>query len=200
MYQPVPTPDELTLILATLTSDDADRVAYAFQFAAAAHRGQLRDEGTPFINHPVRVAAILWNELGCRDVDLVLSALCHDVLEDCAGIDEEILRGVIGDRALDLVLVVTKSQVPDDQKPARDRAYLDSIRGAGHDARLLKLADRIHNLRSILDAGDTAKARRYLEISRAEFLPIAAATDVTAERLVAAACDDVERYLARASG
>lgn len=196
MYQPAPVPHSLTMILTVLSHDDARRVEYAFQFAAAAHAGQIRDEGTPFIDHPVSVASILCNELGSRDVDVVLAALCHDVLEDCVELDESVLRGVIGERGTELVLAVTKPSVPDDQKAARDRIYLDCIRRADYDVRLVKLADRIHNLRSIPNSGDPAKARRYLEVSRREFLPIAAATDLTAERLVASACDDIERYLA----
>ena len=195
MYQPAPVPGEITLILAQLAPEDVDRVRTTFQFAAAAHVGHVRDEGLPFIAHPVHVAAILWHELGNRKVDLVLAALCHDVLEDCPNIDPAVLGDLIGQSALELVLAVTKRGVAEDLKTARDREYLDAIRRASHDVRLLKLADRIHNLRSIPAAGNPAKARRYLDVSRAEFLPIAAATDVTAERLVATACDAIERYL-----
>lgn len=195
MYQPVPVPGEITLILAQLAPEDVDRVRTTYQFAAAVHDGQLRDEGSPFIAHPVHVATILWNELGNRKVDLVLAALCHDVLEDCPEIAPAVLGDLIGQSALELVLAVTRQGVAEDLKTARDSEYLDSIRRASHDVRLLKLADRIHNLRSIPAAGNPAKARRYLDVSRTEFLPIAAATDVTAERLVAAACDAIERYL-----
>jgi GTP pyrophosphokinase len=197
MYQPAPLPTILTLILAAQMPDDARRLHDAFQFAAAAHAGQCRDEGTPFIEHPVRVAGILWSELGCRDVDALAAALTHDVIEDCDWIDDEILVGIIGEPALALVQAVTKPHVADEQKPARDRAYLDALRDASHIARLLKLADRIDNLRGVPLAGDPAKARRYLTVSRAEFIPLAISTDPAAERLVAEACDAVEAYLAR---
>jgi (p)ppGpp synthase/HD superfamily hydrolase len=199
MYQPTPPPAALTIILGALAPDDAGRLHDAFQFAAAAHAGQLRDEGTPFIEHPVRVADILWSELGCRDVDVLAAALTHDTLEDCDWLGPDVLGGVIGTPALELVELVTKSRVSEECKPARDRAYLDALREAPHAARLLKLADRIDNLRGVLLTGDPAKAQRYLTVSRAEFIPLAVATDPAAERLVAAACDALESYLANTS-
>lgn len=195
MYEPAQMPMSLTMILATQAPDDADRIAYAFQFAAQAHLGQLRDEGTPFIEHPVAVATILWSELGCRDADMLVAALMHDVLEDSPEIEPSIIADLIGLRSFELVEAVTKPPVPDSEKPARDRAYLDRIRDASADVRLLKLADRIHNLRQVVRAGDPAKARRYLNVSRQEFYPLALATSAAAARLIAAACEDIERYL-----
>ena len=195
MYQPAPIPAPLTMILATQPEDDARRLEYAFQFAAAAHETQLRDEGTPFIDHPVAVAAILWGELDCRDADMLVAALMHDVLEDCAGVEQAALADLIGPRAFELVESVTKPPVADERKPARDRAYLDRLRDASADVRLLKLADRIHNLRQVVHANDPAKARRYLEVSRLEFYPLALATSATAARLVAEACDAIDGYL-----
>jgi GTP pyrophosphokinase len=197
LYQQSPIPTSLVTILATLPPDEAERVAYAFQFAAAAHAGQQRDEGTPYIDHPVAVAVILWGELGCRDVDLLLAALMHDILEDCDEISADTLGGVIGDRALHLVQQVTKPRVPAACKTQRDREYMDRIRAADTDVRLLKLADRIHNLRSVPLGPDRAKARRYLDVSREEFYPLALATNITAATLVADACDAIERHLER---
>ncbi|MCC6935547.1 MAG: bifunctional (p)ppGpp synthetase/guanosine-3',5'-bis(diphosphate) 3'-pyrophosphohydrolase [Thermomicrobiales bacterium] len=196
MYEPAPVPMALTMILATQVPDDAARIAYAYQFAAQAHRGQMRDEGTPFIDHPVAVATILWSELGSRDADMLVAALMHDVLEDSPEIESTVVADLIGPRAFELVEAVTKPPVPDADKPARDRAYLDRIRDASANVRLLKLADRIHNLRQVVHANDPAKANRYLEVSRQEFYPIALATSAAAARLIAAACDDIERYLA----
>jgi (p)ppGpp synthase/HD superfamily hydrolase len=195
LYQQRPIPSPFVTVLATLRPDDAERVAYAFQFAAEAHGTQQRDEGTPFIDHPVAVAVILWSELGCRDVDMLLAALAHDILEDCVDIDADVLVGVIGAGALDLVRQVTKAQVAAEHKAQRDQDYLDHLRTARADVRLLKLADRIHNLRSIVLSDDRAKALRYLTVSRDEFYPMALATDITAAQLVAEACDAIERFL-----
>lgn len=198
MYQPAPIPPTLTLILATQPADEARRIEYVFQFAAAAHDGQARDEGAPFIEHPVAVVSILWGELGCRDVDMLVAALMHDVLEDCVDVDPDGVKDLIGARAFGLVESVTKPPVPEQCKRERDRAYLDRLRDAPSDVRLLKLADRIHNLRQVVHANNPAKARRYLEVSRAEFYPLALATSPIAARLIAEACDAIERYLVAA--
>lgn len=195
-YQQATLPAPMTLMLAFLSDEDAERLKQAFQFAAAAHAEHTRDEGTPYIDHPVRVAQILWEELGNRDVDLLIAALNHDVLEDCDWLAPSVLESIFGPHVTAMVLDVTKERVPDAEKAARDRAYLDRLAGLSHESRLLKLADRIDNLRGVTASGDLAKARRYLDVSRAEFIPLALATDQTAARLIIDACDAIEAYLA----
>jgi (p)ppGpp synthase/HD superfamily hydrolase len=194
MYVPAAPPPSLTTLLAAMSPSDAERLLDAYRVAAAAHHGQLRDEGTPFIEHPVRVAQILWSELGVRDVDLLIAALNHDVLEDCE-LDVAFMTSKFGEHVAELVLQVTKPPAPVEERAARDTAYLAALRDAPRDARMLKLADRIDNLRGVPHANDPAKAARYLRVSRAEFLPLALLTDPTAERLIAEACDAVETYL-----
>ncbi len=195
-YRPAPIPTALTVILAGLPSDQSVRIERTFQFAAAAHAGQLRDEGTPFIEHPVRVAAIIWSELKRRDPDLIAAALTHDVLEDCPDIGATMLGEIIGVRALAFVEDVTKGPVGDGTKEERDRAYLESLPRLPLESRVVKLADRIDNVRSVVHSPEIDKARRYLDVTRAAMLPLASATDITAHRILATACDELEAYLA----
>lgn len=189
-------PVAVALMIATLSAEDAVRIEFAYRFAAAAHDGQTRDEGTPFIEHPARVARILWEEFGSRDVDAIIAALNHDVLEDCDWLDTGILGGALGEAPTRLIVHVTKERVADNKKAARDRAYLDRLWEIPSEARLLKLADRLDNLRSVVNAGDPAKARRYLTVSREAFIPLALATDPVAAQLIGNACDEIEHYLA----
>ena len=186
----------LTEILEQAPPSQRDEITRAYRFAEASHAKHTRDEGTPFIEHPLRVASILVGELGCCDQDVIKAAFNHDVLEDCPAITMAKLTEVIGPRACAMVVDVTKIQVPSEQKAARDRAYLDRLSGLPWESRLLKLADRIDNLRSVPASGDPAKARRYLEVSLAEFVPLAATTSPAAERLVLQACDRIQEYLA----
>lgn len=195
-YRPAEIPPALTSVLTGLHRDDAERLASGFRFAAAAHAEHTRDEGTPFIDHPIAVAVILSEELGCRDVDVLIAALNHDVLEDCGWLRRVEVAGAIGERATGLVAEVTKERVPPAETAERDRRYMEHLWRITPDAKLLKLADRIHNLRSIPNANDPAKARRYLEVSRSEFYPLALTIDPTAARLIAEACDSIEAYLA----
>lgn len=194
-YRPAEIPPALTTVLTSLHPDDAERLVSAFRYAAAAHAEHTRDEGSPFIDHPVAVAVILGEELGCLDVDVLIAALNHDVLEDCDWLSQADVAGAIGERATGFVADVTKEQVPVGEKSARDRRYLDHLWHISPEAKSLKLADRIHNLRSIPSANDPAKARRYLEVSRREFYPLALTVDPTAARLIAEACDAIEAYL-----
>lgn len=187
----------LKAVSAALPPADQARLELTYCFAAQAHEGQLRDEGTPFIEHPLRVALILATELNCRDADVLAAALCHDVLEDCPQIDDAQLTAVIGERACGMVRDVTKRPVPEEQQAERDRAYMDALPGLTYESRLLKLADRIDNLRSVTLSGDLDKMRRYLEVSRAEFRPLAAQTNPTTELLVMQACDAVAFTLAK---
>lgn len=198
-YRPAEIPPSLTNVLAGLHVDDAERLVSAFRYAAAAHAEHTRDEGSPFIEHPVAVAVILYEELGCRDVDVLIAALNHDVLEDCHWLSRADLAGALGNRATGFVADVTKEQVPDSEKADRDRRYLDHLWEIAPEAKLLKLADRIHNLRSVLHANDLAKAQRYLDVSRREFYPLALTVDPTAARLIADACDAIEQYLVLAN-
>lgn len=199
-YRAPRTPPDVALIIATLPTDDSGQIVAAYRFAAAAHEGQLRNEGTPYIEHPVRVARILWEELGSRDVDIFIAALNHDVLEDCDWLDSDVLSGALGTRATELVEHVTKPAVPEGEKAARDLAYMDSLWEIPREARLLKLADRLDNLRSVIYAGDPAKAARYLTVSRDKFIPLALATDPVAAQLISEACGRIEQYLAAENG
>ena len=198
-YRPAEIPPVLTNILIGLHAEDAERLASAYRFAAAAHAEHTRDEGSPFIDHPVAVAIILNDELGCRDVDVLIAALNHDVLEDCGWLGRADVAGAIGERATGIVAEVTKELVPDSEKSARDQRYLEHLWQIGPEAKLLKLADRIHNLRSIPNANDPAKARRYLDVSRREFIPLALTVDPAAARLIAEACDTIDAYLSTLS-
>src|SRR5690242_20165150 len=75
--------EHLTALLAErLGEEDLGLVRRAYEVARAAHEGQLRDEGTPYIIHPIRVATLLVEELHNYSTHLICAALLHDVIED----------------------------------------------------------------------------------------------------------------------
>ena len=129
---------------------DLELVTRAFRFAAAAHEGQQRRSGEPFITHPVGVAKI------CAELRLdeqtIAAALLHDVVEDTST-ELEALREEFGDEVAQLVDGVTKlTRV---QFQSREQAEAENYRkmvvAMAEDVRviLVKLADRLHNLRTI---------------------------------------------------
>src|SRR5260370_35339543 len=82
-----------------LNEVDIARIRSAYEVAQVAHSGQTRDEGTPYIVHPVRVAVSLVDELNLYSPTLVCSALLHDVIEDSDVTREDIERMFDGEIA-----------------------------------------------------------------------------------------------------
>jgi guanosine-3',5'-bis(diphosphate) 3'-pyrophosphohydrolase len=147
---------------------DRDLVGRAFQAAAAAHEGQLRRSGEPFIKHPWGVAKI------CAELRLdeqtIAAALLHDVVED-TGSELEHLRIDFGNEIAELVDGVTK--LTRIQFQSREQAEAENYRkmivAMAQDVRviLIKLADRLHNLRTIEYLGkqkQVQKAKETLEV------------------------------------
>ena len=121
----------------------------AYDFAAYAHKDQLRKSGEPYISHPVAVARIVAEELELG-ANPVMAAFLHDVVEDCPYTIDDI-RERFGDDVAFLVGVVTKQKrVQYDQSKQVDnfRQILSSVQ---FDVRaiLVKLADRLHNMRTL---------------------------------------------------
>src|SRR6478672_8844537 len=147
---------------------DRELLTRAFQYAAAAHAGQVRQSGQEFIYHPWGVARIVASLQ--LDEPTLAAALLHDVVED-TGIDIEALRAEFGDEIATLVEGVTKlTRV---QFQSREHAEAENYRklivAMAEDVRviLIKLADRLHNLRTIEYLGkqkQLQKARETLEV------------------------------------
>src|SRR4029453_13916144 len=87
---PGPGPEELTAVLGYLKPRDVEKIEQAYQVARAAHSGQYRQSGEPYITHPLAVAKILaeWH----LDAQALMAALLHDVVEDTATTKSEISR------------------------------------------------------------------------------------------------------------
>ncbi|MEM9956122.1 MAG: HD domain-containing protein [Pseudomonadota bacterium] len=122
----------------------------AYVFGVKAHGEQKRASGEPYFNHPVEVAAIL-TELKLDDATIV-TALLHDTVEDTDATSEEI-AGLFGQEIADLVDGVTKlSQL---ELASKEHAQAENFRkllmAVAKDPRVLlvKLTDRLHNMRTI---------------------------------------------------
>ena len=129
---------------------DPALIQRAYVFADHAHRDQLRKSGEPYISHPIAVAAIL-ADLGLDDVTIA-SALLHDAVED-TGVSVEDLARDFGTEVAEIVDGVTKlDRIRFTSKEAQQAASMRKMLMAmARDARvlLIKLADRLHNMRTI---------------------------------------------------
>lgn len=147
---------------------DVDLINRAYSIAEDMHNGQLRKSGEPYIIHPVEVARIL-AELGMDDETLV-AGLLHDVIEDTPYTKEQ-LRAEFGDEVLLLVDGVTKlgSIVFENKEEKQAENLRKMFLAMSKDIRVLiiKLADRLHNLRTInymTEEKIKEKCRETLEI------------------------------------
>ncbi len=129
-------------------SDPGGRILAALQFAAHKHRDQRRKDhaASPYINHPIALATILWHEGGVRDAGVICAALLHDTIEDTQTTAEE-LRKHFGLRVARVVLEVTDDKLL--PKPERKRRQIEHAPHLSRAAKLVKLADKIANLRDV---------------------------------------------------
>ena len=143
---------------------DKELLARAFHYAAAAHEGQVRRSGEPFVHHPWGVAKI------CAELHLdeqsLAAALLHDVVEDTE-VELDDLRAEFGDEIAILVEGVTKLTRTSFQSREQAEAenYRKMIVAMAQDVRviLIKLADRLHNMRTIEYQGKQTQVRKAKE-------------------------------------
>jgi GTP pyrophosphokinase len=156
-----------------LKPGDVARLAEAYRFSEAAHSGQRRQSGEPYISHPIAVAEILaaWH----LDAQALIAALLHDVTEDTAVTPAEI-SDTFGKPVAELVDGVSKLDKIEFQSAADAQAenFRKMLLAMARDVRviLIKLADRLHNMRT-LHAVSPAKRKRVAHETMDIYAPIA---------------------------
>ena len=152
---------------------DLSRLEEAYHFSDAAHQGQYRKSGEPYISHPVAVAGILseWQ----LDAQTLIAALLHDVVEDTDVSKDDISRR-FGKSIADLVDGVSKLDRIEfqSQQDAQAENFRKMLLAMARDVRviLIKLADRLHNMRT-LEAVHPQKRRRVAAETLEIYAPIA---------------------------
>jgi GTP pyrophosphokinase len=142
--------DIVDRVQSTRPTANIELVHKAYVFTAKVHHGQLRESGEPYLIHPLNVSYILadWN----MDEETVVTGLLHDTVEDTVATIDEI-RELFGDTVAQLVDGVTKISrvVISDVADQKAESLRKMILAMGKDIRviLVKLADRIHNVRTI---------------------------------------------------
>jgi GTP pyrophosphokinase len=152
---------------------DVARLAEAYRFSEAAHAGQKRQSGDPYISHPLAVARIL---AGWRlDGQTLMAALLHDVMED-ASVTKAEISDTFGRPVAELVDGVSKLDRIEFQsaEDAQAENFRKMLLAMARDVRviLIKLADRLHNMRT-LGAVPPAKRRRIARETMEIYAPIA---------------------------
>lgn len=121
----------------------------AVAFAAEKHRHQRRKdaEASPYINHPIALANVLCHEGGVDHITVLCAAVLHDTIEDTETTASE-LEAVFGRLVASVVLEVTDDKSLN--KAARKQLQIDHAPQLSDEAKLVKLADKICNLRDVL--------------------------------------------------
>lgn len=159
--------------LSYLKPDEIVQIKKAFQFADAAHLGQYRHSGEPYITHPVAVAELCatWR----LDAPSIMAALMHDVIEDTGSTKADLVEK-FGNKVAELVEGLTKLDKLEFQSHAEAQAesFRKMFMAMARDVRviLVKLADRTHNMRT-LDAVPMEKRRRVAAETIEIYAPIA---------------------------
>lgn len=145
---------------------DVALFAHALAFAAAKHRNQRQDnaDACAYINHPIALVHLLTHEGAIHDATVLCAALLHDTIEQTNTRAQE-LRDIFGSQITDIVLELTDDYgVP---LPVRQRQQIERAPHLSKSAQLIKLADKICNVRDIFTAPSphetVASQRAYIE-------------------------------------
>ena len=127
------------------------RLQRAFRYAAEKHKGQARKQtAVPYLSHLMAVASLVLEAGG--DEDLAIAALLHDVVEDCGGMPRlREIRNQFGPRVARIVEGCTDSFTePKPEWIERKKDYLEEVKHADAETRLVSASDKLHNVRTIL--------------------------------------------------
>ena len=155
-------------------SADEDAINRAYVYAMKMHGSQLRASGDPYFSHPIEVAGILTRYK--LDSASIITALLHDTIEDTAATHEEIKK-LFGDEILRLVDGVTKLtrlELQSDQTKQAEN-FRKLVLAMSEDIRVLlvKLADRVHNMRTLHFIKNADKRRRIASETLEIYAPLA---------------------------
>ncbi|MCR4298818.1 MAG: RelA/SpoT family protein, partial [Gallionella sp.] len=158
---------------AYLKPQDIKHVREAIEFGRAAHQGQTRQSGDPYISHPIAVARILTTLH--LDVQAIIAALLHDVVEDTDTTTEQVEKK-FGEPVAELVDGLSKLDrvLFETREDAQAENFRKMLLAMAHDVRviLIKLADRLHNMRT-LESMPYDKCERIARETMEIYAPIA---------------------------
>lgn len=147
-----------------------NRLLSAIAFAAHKHRDQRRKDlvASPYINHPIGLANVLANEADVEDERVLIAAVLHDTIEDTETTEQELILE-FGKEVADIVMEVTDDKTL--SKAERKQRQIEHVATLSQRAKLVKLADKICNLRDIANSPPAnwslERKREYFEWAKA---------------------------------
>lgn len=175
------------------STSDIMKITRAFSIAMKAHSGQVKkgNKTEPYINHPLRVALILTEEIHEYDIDIICAAILHDTLginanhgmsspvsDSSSGATSEArIRNELGEPIYSIVKTLAKPLAKSNEKDRILGEYFRNIAKSPEDVRYIKLADRLDNIRNLKNAIQKDRILRYKEETQKYIIPIAENTD-----------------------
>ena len=172
---------------------DIMKITRAFSIAMKAHSGQVKkgNKTEPYINHPLRVALILTEEIHEYDIDLICAAILHDTMginanhsmsspvsdANSGATSEARIRNELGEPIYSIVKTLAKPLAKSNEKVRILDEYFRNIAKSPEDVRYIKLADRLDNIRNLKNAIQKDRILRYKEETQKYIIPIAENTD-----------------------
>ncbi|MFA6227895.1 MAG: HD domain-containing protein [Patescibacteria group bacterium] len=161
----------LELLRFKMSPGDIELVDFAYEMGKVGHHEQKRDDGTPYIEHCKNTARIIMQELGIWDKDLIIAALLHDFREDAPELLLRLatpskLTAVFGRRASGLIVNMTKPSKNDQRFKSdseRHQFYFQQLNRSNSWVKLIKLCDRLHNMRTIHHCAPEKRSRKIKE-------------------------------------
>jgi len=134
----------------------------AHRLMLKAHGQQVRKtDGSPYVVHPMMVAKKL-ARLNFHD-EVIAAAMIHDVLED-TDITEQQLRQELGDEVVDIILPLSENKKLEWEE--RKKKYITDVKNAGHATKAVSIADKIHNLESVIETHKTMGPAIWTKFNR----------------------------------
>ncbi len=170
----------------SFTNDEIDRIEMAYNLAKVAHALQIRNTGERYFEHCRAVTLVLLDESGVKDTDTIVASLLHDTLEDShlIGCPDDInsvrrekekrwYTKMFGVNAADIIISITKPYIDNSEihnKKEKDQAYFNQLENAKEEAILIKMADRLHNLRTV--ENDQHRKEKIVTETKDKYIPL----------------------------
>ena len=163
-----------------LSSEELRKIYDAYWLSKVTHRGQFRDDGTRYFEHPKDVAAILFKECGIYDPNMIIVLLLHDAFEDTY-LPKDVVETIFGDYVYTHIQLLSKSvkvliEATGELKETKKRLnYYLEIANGGDQLIAEKTCDRIGNLRT-MGIWSVEKREAYIKESEEILLPMISKT------------------------
>jgi len=144
----------------------------ALRLAKYGHRNQTRDSGERYFEHVKGTALILIKEANVSDRDTIIIALIHDIDEESFMLTNDDIQHIFGREVSNAIALLTKVSAAERKTGAtrKEEEYIEQVRNADRKTKIVKLADRLHNLRD-MKSWDQKRKRKFVDETEKYILP-----------------------------